>query len=107
MHLVIGVCCLKHASTLSTRGITVSGNRPEGISTMSRQHNERSRIWAEMKDRFGEDDPMVSQWMGELDKPVSAAVCRPAERRARTRTVRPTHSARMAAVIAHSSASSH
>lgn len=74
---------------------------------MSRQHNERSRIWAEMKDRFGEDDPLVSHWMGELDKPVPTAVCSPAERRARPRTVRPTHSARMAAVIAHSSASNH
>ena len=67
---------------------------------MSRQHNERSRIQAEMKDRFGEDDLMVSQWMGELDKPVSTEAFRPAERRSCSRTVRPSGSARRSAVIA-------
>jgi hypothetical protein len=29
---------------------------------MSRQQDERQRILEEMRDRFGSEDPMVSQW---------------------------------------------
>jgi hypothetical protein len=38
---------------------------------MSRQMEERSRILDEMKDRYGEDDPMVSQWMDYLETSAS------------------------------------
>jgi hypothetical protein len=38
---------------------------------MSRQMEERSRILREMKDRYGEDDPMVSQWTDYLETSAS------------------------------------
>jgi len=38
---------------------------------MSRQMEERIRILDEMKDRYGEDDPMVSQWMDYLETSAS------------------------------------
>ncbi len=34
---------------------------------MSRQFDELMRCFNEFKDRFGEDDPLVSQWRTELD----------------------------------------
>ncbi|OGB33142.1 MAG: hypothetical protein A3F78_12450 [Burkholderiales bacterium RIFCSPLOWO2_12_FULL_61_40] len=34
---------------------------------MSRQFNELIRRFNEFKDRFGEDDPLVSQWRTEID----------------------------------------
>jgi hypothetical protein len=34
---------------------------------MSRQLDHASRIFHEMKDRYGEGDPLVSQWRSELD----------------------------------------
>jgi hypothetical protein len=74
---------------------------------MSRQREERSRVLAEMKDRFGENDPMVSQWMGELQNHVSFEATYPAERRSRPRTVRPASTARRAAVIDCISSSTH
>jgi hypothetical protein len=38
---------------------------------MSRQMEERSRILDEMKNRYGEDDPMVSEWMDYLEARAS------------------------------------
>jgi hypothetical protein len=74
---------------------------------MSRQREERSRVLAEMKDRFGENDPMVSQWMGELQNHVPFEAIYPAERRSHPRTVRPTGSARRTAAIDCISSSTH
>ncbi len=34
---------------------------------MSRQFDDSMRRFNEFKDRFGEDDPLVSQWRTELD----------------------------------------
>lgn len=34
---------------------------------MSRRLEEYRRVLGEMRDRFGEDDPMVSRWMDELE----------------------------------------
>ena len=34
---------------------------------MSRRLEECRRVLDEMRDRFGEDDPMVSRWMDELE----------------------------------------
>lgn len=34
---------------------------------MSRQFDELIRRFNEFKDRFGEDDPLVSQWRTEID----------------------------------------
>lgn len=34
---------------------------------MSRQFDELMRRFNEFKDRFGEDDPIVSEWRNEID----------------------------------------
>ena len=50
---------------------------------MSRRLEECRRVLNEMRDRFGEDDPMVSRWMDELETKSSLEFRYPGKLRSR------------------------